>query len=214
MKKCKFADNLIYGTIIKLVGTEENPLFLGGSSSKLPFNIKLFYNKKAVDNNGTKYNGKIFSLKSDVNEANAGSEWYNAMFNIPTAFVGPTEANPSILVTGELYVVLGYTTGTYYQMSIINARNCTMSRVLTYEQLTDLFANTFPSTVVSQSTDFALPTTHNKVVGSITWTSENNTLINPSTWAIGTVATSTEVKLTASFTYDGQVRAYEHTVTV
>ncbi|HOE06925.1 MAG TPA: hypothetical protein PLQ99_04450 [Bacilli bacterium] len=208
------ADNLIYGTIIKLVGTEENPLFLGGSSSKLPFNIKLFYNKKAVDNNGTKYNGKIFSLKSDVNEANAGSEWYNAMFNIPTAFVGPTEANPSILVTGELYVVLGYTTGTYYQMSIINARNCTMSRVLTYEQLTDLFANTFPSTVVSQSTDFALPTTHNKVVGSITWTSENNTLINPSTWAIGTVATSTEVKLTASFTYDGQVRAYEHTVTV
>ncbi len=208
------ADNLIYGAIIKLVGTEENPLFLGGSSSKLPFNIKLFYNKEAVDNNGTKYNGKIFSLKSDTNEVNAGSEWYNTMFSIPTAFVGPSETVPSILVTGDLYVVLGYTTGTYYQMSIVNSQNCTMSRILTYEQLTELFARTLSSSVVSQSTDFSLPTTHSKVAGPITWTSENNTLIDPATWTIGIVTANTDVKLTASFTYDGAVRAYEHTVTV
>ncbi len=208
------ADNLVYGAIIKLVGTEENPLFLGGSSSKLPFNIKLFYNKEAVNNDGVKYNGKTFSLKSDTNEANAGSEWYNTMFNIPTAFVGPSDTNPSILVTGDLYVVLGYTTGTYHQMSIVNAQNCTMSRILTYEQFTDLLARTLPSTVVSQSTDFSLPVTHSKVVGPITWTSENNTLIDPATWTIGTVTANTDVKLMASFTYDGQARMYEHTVTV
>ncbi|MFA7011164.1 MAG: immunoglobulin-like domain-containing protein, partial [Bacilli bacterium] len=208
------ADNLVYGAIIKLVGTEENPLFLGGSSSKLPFNIKLFYNKEAVDNNGTKYNGKIFSLKSDTNEANAGSEWYNTMFSIPTAFVGPSETVPAILVTGDLYVVLGYTTSTYYQMSMVNAQNCTMSRILTYEQFTDLLARTLPTTVVSQTLDFSLPSTHSKVTGPITWSSENNTLINPATWAIGTVTANTDVKLTASFTYDGQARTYEHTVTV
>ncbi|HKM29633.1 MAG TPA: immunoglobulin-like domain-containing protein, partial [Bacilli bacterium] len=122
------ADNLVYGTLIKLVGTEENPLFLGGSSSKLPFNIKLFFNKEAIDNNGTKYNGKTFSLKSDTNEANAGAEWYNAMLGVPTAFVGPSATVPAIAITGDLYVVLGYTTSTYFQMSIVNAENCTTAK--------------------------------------------------------------------------------------
>ncbi|MDD3171394.1 MAG: hypothetical protein PHO86_03635, partial [Bacilli bacterium] len=112
-----FADNLQFGVVIKLVGTAEAPLYLGGSSSKLPFNIKLFYTNTTVSSEA-KYNDHLFSLKSDTNEANAGSEWYNTMFNIESAFVGPSETNPAIPVTGELYVVLSYATSTYYQMNI------------------------------------------------------------------------------------------------
>lgn len=128
-----FAKNIQYGTIVKLVGTAENPIYLGGSATKYPFNIKVF-KTNAVDNNGTKYaideegtSSVTFVLKSDVNAPNAGGDkWYQTLFGIEKAFVGPTSSVPAMPYVGEIYVSVCNKTSSYYQMSIVYADLCTM----------------------------------------------------------------------------------------
>jgi hypothetical protein len=116
----EFANSLQFGKVIKLVGTTENPICTGGSSTKLPFNIKLFFNKDAVDNDGTKYNSKTFALKTDINDFNGGSDWWKTLFGFTGPFVGPKDTVGPIKFTGILYVVLSAETSTYYQMAIVN----------------------------------------------------------------------------------------------
>ena len=117
-------DKVPYGQLIKVVGTEANPFYLGGSSSKNPFNIKLFFND-AADNNGTKYNGKTLTLKSDVNAAIGGSAtWFTDLFGIEGPFVGPSSTVPAKAYSGTLYLVITHTTGSYYQANLVNYANC------------------------------------------------------------------------------------------
>ena len=117
-----FANNIQYGAVIKLVGTAENPICVGGSGSKAPFNLKIFFNKAAAVNDDTKYNGVIFSLKTDLNEPNAsGTDWYKSAFSTITGpFVGPKAGSPYFGFVGEMYVVVCFYTSTYQQMSVVN----------------------------------------------------------------------------------------------
>ncbi|MDD3171992.1 MAG: hypothetical protein PHO86_06700, partial [Bacilli bacterium] len=116
-----FANNLQFGKLIKFVGTATNPMCIGGSSSDIAkINFKFFYNKTAVDNDGTKYNSKAFSFKGEVNELNAGNDWWTSIFSIPGAFVGPSSTVAPIQYTGTVYAILSAETSTYYQMAIVN----------------------------------------------------------------------------------------------
>ena len=127
----EFASDIKYGTVIKLIGTEENPICIGGSGSKAPFNLKVFMNKDAAVNDDTKYNGIIFSLKSDTNELNTNGlvNWYsdaNAFSTITGPFVAPKAGAPYHAFVGEMYVVVCFYTSTYYQMSAINFNDWTL----------------------------------------------------------------------------------------
>ena len=124
----EFADNLQYGVLLKFVGTAERPFYIGGSSSNFPFNVKVFF-AEATNNDGTKYNGQTFSLKTDVNIPNAGETWYTDLLGITGPFVGPTTSNPRIPIIGEIYVVVTSRTSTYYQMSIVAPDKATTQRL-------------------------------------------------------------------------------------
>jgi hypothetical protein len=69
--------------------------------------------KLATDNNGTKYNGLIFSFKTDVNIPNAGANWWFDIFDIEKPFIGPSTTIPAIPCEGEIYAVVCAMTGTY-----------------------------------------------------------------------------------------------------
>ena len=129
-----FADNLQYGVLLKFVGTEETPFYIGGSTSTAgnPLNVKIFFNK-ATNNDETKYNGQTFSLKSNVNAPIAGDNWMEEFFGITENFVGPTSSNPAIPIVGEMYVVVTYRTATYYQMTIVLPELATTQRLIVAE---------------------------------------------------------------------------------
>lgn len=127
-----FAEDFKYATLLKFVGTEETPFFIGGSTSNSsnPLNVKIFFNE-ATSNDGTKYNGLTFSLKTDVNAPNAGAYWQEELFGITENFVGPTSTNPRIPIIGEIYVVVTSITSTYAQMSIVDVKSATVQRLVT-----------------------------------------------------------------------------------
>lgn len=125
-----FAQNPQFGVLIKFVGTADNPFFFGGSSSTpSTINYKFFFNKEAVDNNGTIYEGQTFSFKKAVNDANLGVDWWQTIFDLPEAFVGPTETNPKIGYTGTIYAVLNSRTGTYWQLSFVNPSELSVTKL-------------------------------------------------------------------------------------
>lgn len=206
------ADNLQYGKLIKFVGTADAPLYIGGSSSSFPLNIKFFY-KNAIDNNGTKYNGVIFSLKTDVNIANAGNEWWEDVFDIYEPFVGPSSTVPSIPCVGEIYVVVSALTSTYIQMSIVDADSITTKRILTKEQLDGILTIKLPTAVEPGEMDFSLPTTSKYVTGPITWTS-SSPLIDLETKTISKVNENTSVTLKAQYIFEDVEFELEHIITI
>ena len=122
-------ETIPYGKIIKLVGTETNPIYIGGSGSKTPFNLKVYFSN-AEANDGTKYNGKTLALKSDVNAAITGSDtWYTDLFGIEGPFVAPKDGVLGYQYTGTLYLVITHTTGSYYQANLVNYAECSVTKI-------------------------------------------------------------------------------------
>lgn len=202
-----------FGKLIKFVGTKDSPIYLGGSSSNDPFNIKVFmYN--AVDNNGTKYSGYTFALKNDVNTPNGGSaDWYKDLFGFTGPFVAPNASNPAIAWVGELYVVVGYNTSTYFQMSVVNYENCKGTQYLSPEAIGKYLVNGLPSKVASGAWEVALPATHELVEGAITWSTES-TLIDLTNNKVGYADEDTEVTITGKYSVDSVEYTVEYKVTV
>lgn len=124
------AQNAQEGVIIKFVGTEENPFFLGGSGESSGgdgCNYKLHYKNDAsiVANDGVKYNGKNFVLKGGSNEYLLGESWWTELGLPAGGFVGPNSENPANKYgyTGTFYAVITGVTGSYYQMIVVNAED-------------------------------------------------------------------------------------------
>lgn len=187
-----------YGKLIKIVGTKDAPIYLGGSSTTLPFNIKVFMNN-ATDNNGTKYGAQTFTLKTEVNAPNGGSEdWYKSLFGFEGAFVGPSTSNPAIVWVGTLYVVVGYRTSSYYQMSIVNYANCQGDQLLTPEMIGKHLLLGLPAKVKSGAWKVNLPAEYKQVEGTITWVSGNQ-LIDLTNNKVGYVDEDTEVTITGTY---------------
>ena len=119
-----------FGKLIKISGSQENPICLGGSSTKSPFNIKVFMNKDAASNDDTKYKSiddfnLTFTLHSLNNQENVGGDdaWFTTLFGITGAFVGPSASVSPRLYTGDLYVLVGYTTKSYIQLALLGYSN-------------------------------------------------------------------------------------------
>ncbi|HON63707.1 MAG TPA: hypothetical protein PK840_02375 [Bacilli bacterium] len=204
------ADNLQYGKLIKFVGTKETPVYIGGSSNSAPFNVKVFL-KLATDNNGTKYNGLIFSFKTDVNIPNAGANWWFDIFDIEKPFIGPSTTIPAIPCEGEIYAVVCAMTGTYYQMSIVAVEESTIRRVYTPEQFEAALDAKVPDAFEEGPFTLPLNTRHTP---QITWTSSNPSIINIETMTVAKVTTNTQVTLTATYVFEGVEYSTDLTVTV
>lgn len=201
-----------FGKLIKIVGTKDAPIYLGGSSGNAPFNIKIFMTN-AVDNNGTKYGPYTFVLKSDVNTPNGGSEdWYKTLFGFEGPFVGPNGTQPAIPWIGTLYVVVGYNTSSYYQMSIVNFENCQGAQDKGPETIAAYLVNGLPKSI--ESGDFAveLPTTY-EGVESIAWATESE-LIDLTNKKVGYVDEDTEVTITGTYVVEGANYTATYKVTI
>ena len=204
------ADDLQYGKLIKFVGTKEAPVYIGGSSSSFPFNMKVFL-RPATNNDGTKYDGKIFAFKTDVNVPNAGEEWWNTIFDVEKAFVGPSSTIPAIPCEGEIYAVVCAKTGTYYQMSIVAVDASTIRQAYTPEQFEAALDAKVPDAF--EEGPFTLPLT-TRHTGEITWTSSNPSVINLETMTVAKVDENTEVTLTAAYVFEETEYTLDLTVTV
>lgn len=203
------SETVPFGKLIKFVGTVENPIYFGGSSNTAPINYKVFMNN-AVDNNGTKYNGKTFSFKADNNEANAGAAWYSKYLALPEAFVCPNSTNAPRAVVGTVYGVITHVTSTYYQMAIVNIENWDVQPEVKYVQ--EAVVKGLPTSTEVGDIKFQLPK-EMYLTGAITWESSHE-LINLTTGVIGNVTENTEVTLTGSFTYAGETVTVDHIITV
>ena len=201
-----------FGKLIKIVGTKEAPIYLGGSSSSLPFNIKVFMTN-ATDNNGTKYGPYAFVLKSDVNAPNGGSEdWYKTLFGFEGAFIGPNTTQPAIPWVGTLYVVVAYNTSTYYQMSIVNYENCIGAQDNGPETIAAYLTAGLPKTIESGDFTVELPTSY-EGVESISWATESE-LIDLTNKKVGYVDEDTEVTITGTYVVEGTSYTATYKVTI
>ena len=201
-----------FGKLIKIVGTKEAPIYLGGSASGLPFNIKVFMNN-ASDNNGTKYGPYTFVLKTDVNTPNGGSEdWYKTLFGFEGAFIGPNATQPAIPWVGTLYVIVAYNTSTYYQMSIVNYANCQGAQDKGPETIAAYLVSGLPKTVESGAWTVELPTTY-EGVESISWASGSE-LIDLTNKKVGYVDEDTEVTITGTYKVEGVEYPATYKVTI
>lgn len=201
-----------FGKLIKIVGTKEAPIYLGGSASSLPFNIKVFMNN-ATDNNGTKYGPYTFVLKSDVNAPNGGSEdWYKTLFGFDGAFIGPNTTQPAIPWIGTLYVVVGYNTASYYQMSVVNYENCIGAQDKGPETIAAYLVAGLAKTVESGAWTVELPTTY-EGVESISWASGSE-LIDLTNNKVGYVDEDTEVTITGTYRVEGVDYTATYKVTI
>ena len=203
-----FAQNIVVGQLIKFVGTAENPIYFGGSSSSSPMNVKV-YMSNATNNDGTKYNGKTFTFKTDVNTPNGGENWHMEYLALPQAFVCPNTTNASRAVLGTVYGVVTHVTGSYYQMAAVNFENWTAQPELQYVK--ESFLAKVPNSADVNGT-IVLPT-ESKLTGAVTWTSSSE-LIDVTTGKVGQVNTATEVTLTATFVYGGETVTVDHVVTI
>lgn len=215
-----YANNLEYGVLVKFVGTKENPICIGGSSSSLPFNIKVFMNKNATSNDETKYacgdtGSQTFSLKSDVNTPNFGgdADWYKKLFGVDGAFIAPNSSNAPLLFVGELYVVVAFRTGTYYQMSIVNSENTQLTKIVSPEQVGKEIVRVVPKTITSGVLTLELPTESNLTDGAITWTASSD-IIDLTNKTVKYVDSDTVVTLTCKYEVDGQEYTESVDVTV
>ena len=202
-----------FGKLIKIVGTKEAPIYIGGSSNNAPFNIKVFMTN-ATNNDGTKYGNYTFVLKSDVNAPNGGADnWYTTLFGIEGPFVCPNNSNPAIAWVGTLYVVVGYNTSSYFQMSIVNYENCSGSQFLSPEMIGEHLLIGLPEKVKAGDWTVNLPTSNEQVDGEITWASGNE-LIDLTNNKVGYADEDTEVTITGSYKVENVDYTVEYKVTV
>ena len=202
-------EKLPFGQLIKFVGSAENPIYFGGSSSTAPMNVKVFMSN-ATDNNGTKYNGKTYSFKdTTANAANAGEGWLQDYLALPEAFVCPNSKNASRAVLGTVYAVITHLTGSYYQMAVVNIENWETQPEVQYvkEGLVESIAASVES---GQSIELPASTL---LTGAIAWTSSSE-LFDAATGTAGTVAENTDVTLTGTFTYGGESVSVDVVITI
>lgn len=210
-----FATNVAFGKLIKFVGTVDSPIYIGGSSSSnyVDINIKVF-KKDTIISDETKYEGQTFSLKNSVNTANAGETWLADLLGITEAFVGPSATNPAKPFVGTIYVVVNARTSTYYQMSIVNYSEASVSKVYLDSEVNQALLEGLPATQETGAFGITLPTTHPAITGTVSWVSSNETLINLSTNTVGQVGTDTQVTLTGTYTLYGATKTVELVVLV
>lgn len=209
----EFTKNLKYGTVLKIVGTKDNPIYIGGSSSSMPFNIKVFYTadgKPITNNNNTKYEGQTYSLKSDVIGYTLGDNWYQDVFGITKAFIAPNSTNSGIAVYGEIYVAVAYRTGTYYQMCAVNVDAWNVKCEGDLDDVKKLFSEIIPTEIEGGKQDFVLPAKTLFTEGTITWVSSDSTVFDISTMTAYAADKNKEVNLNATFILNGE----EQTVSV
>ncbi len=213
----EFTQNVQYGTILKIVGTTENPIYIGGSASKLPFNLKIFYTADGMPANtvdAAKYDGTIYSLKSDVVGYTYGASWYTNIFGIPGAFVGPNASNSGVAITGEIYVAVCYRTSTYFQMCAIAMNEWIVNRDGSLDDVRTFLDSAIPSAIVDGEQDFVLPIKTIYTEGTIIWTSSNPELFNIETMTAVASLTDMTITLQATFVFQNeeQVLTFELTI--
>lgn len=211
------SDEVEYGTVIKLVGTKENPIYIGGSSSKSPFNLKVFYTATGAPSsaaNDAKFNGQIFSLKSDVVGYTWGDTWYTEIFGIAGPFVGPNSSNSGVAIVGEIYVSVAYRTSTYFQMCAVAVDQWNVSRDGTLQDVKDLLDAVVPGAVENGKADFALPTKTLYTPNGITWASSDPTIFDIETMTATSALADTQVTLIATFELNGEEQVLRFVLTV
>lgn len=104
--------------IVKFVATEENPIYLGGSSKTYDsLNLKLYFTVDKFDNKGVMVNGKTVVTKARASEFVLGTTWWKTLNpNMSNAWIGSNNSYP---FKGEFYAICTTDTGTYYQMAIL-----------------------------------------------------------------------------------------------
>lgn len=211
-----FSDKVEYGTVIKLVGTKENPIYIGGSSSNSPFNLKVFYTATGAPSsaaNDAKFNGQIFSLKSDVVAHTYGNAWYTEVFGIAGPFVGPNSSNSGVAIVGEIYVSVAYRTSTYFQMCAVALDQWNVSRDGTLEDVKTLLDAIVPGAVEDGKVDLTLPT-KTLYTPNITWASSDPTIFDVETMTATSGLADTQVTLIATFELNGEEQVLRFNVTV
>lgn len=104
--------------IVKFVATEENPIYLGGSSSTYDkLNLKLYFTVDTFDSNGVKVNGKTVATKARASEFVLGTTWWKTLnSNMSEAWVGSDNSYP---FKGEFYAICTSDSTTYFNMAIL-----------------------------------------------------------------------------------------------
>lgn len=104
--------------IVKFVATEENPIYLGGSSSTYDkLNIKLYFTVDTFDASGVKVNGKTVATKARASEFVLGTTWWKTLNpNMSNAWVG---SDNSYAFKGEFYAICTSDSKTYFNMAIL-----------------------------------------------------------------------------------------------
>ena len=217
------AQNLYFGKVIKFVGTEEAPIYVGYSSSSMPVNVKILFNGAASSNDDTKFvgpNGKnyTFSLKTDTNAATAGADWYTKAFGLTedNLVVRPKGSNLCVPIVGEVYVVVSHWTSTYFQMNIVAWDECTLEPLnMTDEDLeSEIMAGVPDAAQVGELFDLSkLPSSTYHTTGII-WAASPADVIDLTTGVIKEVTENTTVTLTATYTYKGTEKTATKVVTV
>lgn len=213
------AANLPFGTLVKISGTKDAPLYIGMSASSFPVNFKLLY-KPGESNADCQLpgpNGKVyvFSFKSNLNEVNAKANWWEDAFGITEAYVAPKNGTTAVPVMGEVYAVVSHWTSTYYQLAIVDyASSCTVSPILSDEDMAKReIVKSFPSTQIDAKTagtiNLPASTEH---AGAITWTVSPEGAINTTTGAYAAFETTTTVTLTAHYTVGGREQTCDVTL--
>ncbi len=217
------AENLYFGKVIKFVGTESAPIYVGYSSSSMPANVKVLFDGTASKNDDTKFVGPngsnyTFSLKTDTNAATAGADWYTKAFGLTedNLAVRPNSTRPCVPIVGEVYVVVSYWTSTYFQMNIVAYENCTLEPLnMTDEDLQAEVTASLPDSVkVGETFDLTKLVSETYHTTAITWEAQPADVIDLTTGAIKAVTENTSVTFTATFTYKGTVKEASKIVTV
>lgn len=104
--------------IVKFVATEENPIYLGGSSPTYDkLNIKLYFTVDTFDKDGVKVNGKTVATKARASEFVLGTTWWKTLNpNMSETWVGSDNSYP---FKGEFYAICTSDSKTYFNMAIL-----------------------------------------------------------------------------------------------
>ena len=104
--------------IVKFVATEENPIYLGGSSPTYDkLNIKLYFTVDKFDSKGVMVNGKTVATKARASEFVLGTTWWKTLNpNMSETWVGSDNSYP---FKGEFYAICTSDSNTYFNMAIL-----------------------------------------------------------------------------------------------
>lgn len=208
--KTFFSDESNLDKMVKFVGTPENPLYLGGSSSTYDkLNLKFYFGdiEGGVSSSSVKINDRTIAAKARSSEYSLGIKWWTVLNpNMSEAWVG---TDTSYGFTGEIYAVWSSKAGTsYYQLALLSQgftlKALTDDQIAKYEIIAAV-----PETVsAGEAGTLSLPTS-TEHASEIVWTTES-TLIDCTTGVYQAVTADTEVTLTATFKVGGN----SHTTTV